>query len=143
MSISESLLPEYDLESANTRRVLKHVRDDLLDWKACESLNSIRWVASHLADIPNWIEVTLRNDSFDVAPPGGPPHQSPQFDTVAEIVQQFDQNIKTGREVIAATDDAAFMQPWSLLQGGNVLFTVPRIGVYRSFIMQMACYLAE
>ena len=135
MSIAQSLIPEFDVESANTRRVLQHVSGDILDWKAHESLHTIRWVASHLVDIPGWLEITLRHDSFDVHPPGGQPHQSPLLDSVDEMLSTFDRNIATGREIISETSDEGFMQPWSLMMGGETKFSFPRIGVYRSFIM--------
>ena len=34
MTISQSLLPEFDQEMANTRKVLSRIPDNRLDWKA-------------------------------------------------------------------------------------------------------------
>ncbi len=45
MSISESILPEFDQEMAGTRKVLERIPDDKLDWKAHPKSNTIGWVA--------------------------------------------------------------------------------------------------
>ena len=54
MSISQALLPEFDQEMANTRKVLDRIPEDKLDWKAHPKSNTIGWVSKHLADLPSW-----------------------------------------------------------------------------------------
>jgi hypothetical protein len=39
------------------------------------------------------------------------------------------------RAALAAAGDQALMQDWSLKFGGNAMFTMPRIAVYRSMVM--------
>jgi hypothetical protein len=72
MSYGETLLPEFDKEMANTRKVLERIPDDKLDWKPHPKSNTIGWNANHLADIPNWLFLGLTTSSLDIAPPGGP-----------------------------------------------------------------------
>ena len=135
MSLSQSLLPEFDHEMANTRKVLERIPEDKLDWKVHEKSNTIGWVGMHLAAIPGWCEVTLKQDSLDVAPPGGEPYRTPAATSRQAILDRFDQNVAAGRAVIAATDDSRFFQPWSLLKGGVTVLTMPRIAVLRSFVL--------
>ena len=71
MRIGESMIPEFDMEMANTRKVLERIPDDKLNWKIHEKSNTIGWVANHLADIPAWVETTIRHDSLDVEPEPG------------------------------------------------------------------------
>jgi len=52
MSLSQSLLPEFDHEMANTRKVLERIPEDKLNWKVHPKSNTIGWVAMHLADLP-------------------------------------------------------------------------------------------
>src|SRR6267378_4454895 len=48
----------------------------------------------------------------------------------------FDDNVDQGRKALnAAADDAQMMKPWSLQAGGQTLFTLPKAGVLRSFVM--------
>ena len=56
MTIAESILPEFEMEMANTRKVLERDPRDKLEWKAHEKFMSIGQVTGHLAAIPGWVE---------------------------------------------------------------------------------------
>jgi hypothetical protein len=81
MNYSETILPEFDQEMANTRKVLERVPEDKLDWRAHSKSNTIGWNANHFAEIPGWVEGTLTMSSWDVAPAGGERYQSPKLTT--------------------------------------------------------------
>ena len=59
MTYAETILPEFDQEMANTRKVLERIPDDKLDWQAHPKSHTIGWNANHVADLPNWLVVTL------------------------------------------------------------------------------------
>ncbi len=135
MSLSQSLLPEFDHEMANTRKVLERISDDKLHWKAHEKSNTMGWVGMHLAEIPGWVDATLNQESVDVNPPDGEPYRTPEVTTRQDILDRFDKNIAAARAAIAATSDEQFMKPWSLLTGGEPIFTLPRAAALRSFVL--------
>ena len=74
MTYAESLLPEFDQEMANTRKVLERVPDDKLDWQAHPKSHTIGWNANHLAEIPDWLVAVLTHAVVDFAPVGGEPY---------------------------------------------------------------------
>jgi uncharacterized damage-inducible protein DinB len=135
MSISQSLLPEFDHEMANTRKVLERIPENKLDWKAHAKSNPIGWVGMHLADIPGWTTMTLTKDALDIAPPGAAPYRTPKPESVKAILEHFDKNVAAGRAALVAASDEELFKPWSLLSGGATLFTMPRIAVLRSFVL--------
>jgi len=51
-SMSQSLLPEFDHEMANTRKVLERVPDDRPDYRPHQKSMTIARLAGHLTDIP-------------------------------------------------------------------------------------------
>ena len=135
MAISQALLPEFDREMANTRKALERVPDDKLTWKPHPKSGTMLWLASHLANLPLWAVVTMGQDSFDMNPPGGSSFKLPTMNSRAEVLAVFDDHTKQARAAIAAAGDAEFMKPWSLLNGGQNIFTLPKAGVLRSFVM--------
>jgi uncharacterized damage-inducible protein DinB len=135
MSISETLLPEFDLEMANTRKTIERVPEDKFNWKAHEKSFSMGVLANHLANIPSWAVVTLQQDSFDVSPTDGSATQPPKADSIAQVLDLFDKSVATAREAIAAASDAQMFQSWALLAGGKELFSMPRVAAIRSFIL--------
>ncbi|HET6328975.1 MAG TPA: DinB family protein [Planctomycetaceae bacterium] len=135
MSISQALLPEFDQEMANTRKVLDRIPEDKLDWKAHPKSNTIGWVSKHLADLPSWATETMKHESLDVAPPGGEPFKLPEAKTKQAILELFDKNVASARAAINAASDADYMKTWTLLKGGQKIFAMPRVAVVRSMVL--------
>jgi uncharacterized damage-inducible protein DinB len=135
MAISESLLPEFDQEMANTRKTLERVPDDKFGWKPHEKSYAMGGLTTHLANLPSWAVLTINADSFDMAPPGAEPFKMPEVKSRQEALEMFDKNVADARAALAAASDEHLLKPWSLLSGGNTLMTLPKIAVLRSFVM--------
>ena len=130
MSYADAILPEYDQEMAGARKVLEVVPDELLDWRAGDSFNTVGWNANHLAEIPGWVAGTLAETSFEIEG-----YQSPTLASTAEIVALFDKHVAEGREAIANVNDADMGAQWSLLEKGQPLMQMPRAAVIRGFVL--------
>ncbi len=135
MTIPEKLLPEFDQEMAGVRKTLERVPEDKLSWKPHDKSMSMQQVASHIANLPNWAVLTLQQDQFDMNPPDGEPATTPQANSRQELLEFFDKSSAAARKAIAAAVDEDFRKDWSLLSGGHTLFTMPKIAVYRLFVM--------
>jgi uncharacterized damage-inducible protein DinB len=135
MTISEAILPEFDHEMANIRRTLERVPDDKLAWKPHPKSFTMGALAQHLASMVGWTKEAMTLDSFDVAPPGAPPYQPPPVNSRQDILDIFDKGSAAARAALASASDEQMLKPWSLLNGGKAMFTMPRIAVYRSFVM--------
>lgn len=135
MGLSESLLPEFDHEMANTRKTLERVPDGKADWKPHEKSMAMGGLATHLSNIPTWAVFTMENDSLDLAPGGEPLPPAPIAGSQAELLSNFDTNVTKARTAIASASDAEFFQPWTLLTNGKTILTLPKVAVLRSFVM--------
>src|SRR3954447_5625757 len=101
MSYAETMLPEFDREAANARKVLERVPEDKFDWQAYPKSHTIGWNANHLAEILGWVEGILTAPAWDIAPVGGKPYQSPKGTSRQEILSLFDRNVAAARKAIA------------------------------------------
>lgn len=135
MTYAEQMLPEFDEEMQNARKVLERVPEDKLDWKAHPKSNTIGWNANHLAEIPEWGVTALTQSGFDVAPVGGEPYQTPSLRSRQAILEMFDRNVAAARKALAGVKDESLGETWSLLQGGNPIMSMPRAVVMRSFVL--------
>ncbi len=135
MNYADSILPEFDREVANTRKVLERVPDDKLNWQPHPRSHTIGWNANHLAEILGWVEGVLTAPSWDIAPIGGEPYQSPKLASRQAILDLFDRNVTAARKAIAAATDEQMAEPWSLLKAGTPMFTLPRAGMIRGFVL--------
>jgi uncharacterized damage-inducible protein DinB len=135
MPISDALLPEFDREMAITRKTLARVPDDKLGWKPHPKSYTMAELATHIADMVSWTVETIAKDSFDVQPPGAPPFKPEIAASNKELLEKFDKGVAGARGAIAGASDEHLMKPWSLLQGGQTLFSMPRTVCLRSFVM--------
>ena len=134
MAISESLLPEYDQEIAGARRTLERVPPDKFDWKPHPKSPSMIALAAHLAGLPSLATLTIDRDDVDTAP-GGPMEPPPRPADTSELVATLDKTAGEARAALAGASDAELMKPWSMLTNGTTIFTLPRVVVLRSFVM--------
>ena len=135
MTYAESILPEFDQEMANTRKVLERIPDEKLDWQAHPKSHTIGWNANHVADIPFWLVMVLTNPMLDIAPVGGEPYVSPKLTTTREILDLFDKNVAAARKAITEVKAEDVGSPWTLAHAGNPIFTMPRAAVVRSMVL--------
>lgn len=132
MAISTALIPEFDNEMPNTRKVLERVPEDKFGWKPHEKSPTLIWLASHVANIPAWGAVTLNSQYFDVESGDFKPAEPKSR---KELLEAFDANVKICRAAFEKAADPQFLEPWSLKAGGNTIFTLPRVAVVRTMVM--------
>ncbi|HVB34537.1 MAG TPA: DinB family protein [Patescibacteria group bacterium] len=135
MSLSQALLAEFDHEMENTRKTLERVPEDKFSWKPHAKSMELGRLSTHVAELPGWIQQALQKDSLDINPPGGQGYQPPQISSRRQLLELFDKNVSAGRAALAAATDDQFGQPWSLLNAGKPIFTLPRAAVLRAMVM--------
>ncbi len=131
MTISEMMLPEFDQEMANTRKLLERVPEDKLAWKPHEKSMALGRLASHVAELPGWAVNTIRQDSLNITPDFKPTVASSR----KELLEIFDKNAVEARQAIAGASDAHLQKIWSLQFDGKTVFSMPRAAVLRGPVM--------
>jgi uncharacterized damage-inducible protein DinB len=135
MGLSQALLPELDHEMANTRKVIERIPNEKLDWKPHDKSMAFVGLATHLSNIPSWTVMTIQQDSFDMAPEGGEPHHVKPVTSVDEALETFDRNVADARAAIEGASDEHLLGEWTFLSGGEVIFSMPRVAVVRSMVL--------
>ena len=131
MGIAESLLPEFDHEMTVTRKLLERVPEDKLDWQPHQKSMTLGRLAQHVATIPLWGSVTLNQSELDL---GG--NQQPEVMRKREqMLATFDQHVANTRAALVGRGDGEMMAPWTLKRDGHTIFSMPKVAVWRSFVM--------
>ena len=140
MSIAESILPEFDRETATTRVLLERVPEAQAAWKPHVKSMSIGQLAMHIANLPRWTSIALERTDFDTNPPDGSRMTGPGFESAEALLRSYDANVSAARALLARTTDGEFMVQWTLKNGGKSMFSMPRIAVLRSFVLNHAVH---
>lgn len=135
MSIAQTLLPEFDLEMGSTRRLLEIVPEADAAWKPHPKSYSLGDLAIHLSNLPLWARLTVQRDDLDLGDSADANLARVSFTTRRDLLDRFDRHVSEARAALASASDAALGAPWSLRNRAHTVFTLPRVAVLRSFVM--------
>jgi len=135
MSLAKLFLPEFDAETAATRPLLERVPVRDFDWRPHPKSYSLGELASHTVNVLAWTMPTLKQSKFDLAPKDGKPWKSPFYRTRKALLEAYDANVAVSRKALASMRDPAWEVDWSLVAGPDVFFSMPRLRVFRAFIL--------
>jgi uncharacterized damage-inducible protein DinB len=131
MSISQALLPEFDQEMANTRKLLERMPDGKNDYKPHEKSMTLGRLAGHVAELPMWGKTTLETELLEIEP-GIKPFTAT---TRQQLLEAFDKNVADARKAIEGATDADWMKMWTMKFGGKQIMSMPRVAVMRGVVM--------
>ena len=132
MSIAQSLLPEFDHEFATLRKTLERVPEGKWDYTPHAKSMNLGRLAGHLAELAGWVNSTIEADELDF---GKVDYVAFIPASRAELVAKLDAVVGTARPVLAAASDADMVKPWTLRMNETIYFTMPKVAVLRSFVM--------
>ncbi|HXF24276.1 MAG TPA: DinB family protein [Gemmatimonadaceae bacterium] len=133
MSIAGSVLPEFDQEMATTRTMLERVPENRAQWTPHVKSRTLGQLASHIGNLPRLGLIAMEADELDLNETGN--GRSPEFDSTANLIRTFDENVRRARAAIESASDSDMMEPWTLRRSGRTVWTLPRAAVLRSFIL--------
>src|SRR3954470_1624623 len=132
MSVSQTLLAEFENEAKTTRRVLERVPADKLTWKPHPKSMSLGKLALHVAMIPAVICGWAKDDVTELG--GG---AAPDPTTTEEIVAAHDKGIATVTQILSSLSDDDVKKSWQAKPKGAAapLMTMPKGALLRALAM--------
>jgi uncharacterized damage-inducible protein DinB len=142
----EPMMAEFQQESAITKRVLERIPADKLEWRPHPHSMTIGQLGLHIAAIPGNLARLAQLDSLDVASANFSP---PQPGGLEEILSKLDESIAAAETCMNGLSETAAMGNWSLHAGERNIFTMPRVVLLRTIMLnhwyhhrgQMSVYL--
>ena len=101
-TITELFLKEFDQEAETTRKMLACIPDDKYDWKPHEKSMTIRRLATHIADIPTWMDMAVYTDELDFA---NNDHKEPVINNTKELSSFLEDSLTKGRAALVAAKE--------------------------------------
>jgi uncharacterized damage-inducible protein DinB len=135
MPMRDAILTEFDHEMISTRKTLERVPEGKPDWAPHEKSMKMGRLAGHVAELSGWAATIIGQDSLDFRPVGAPPSTPTVMISRKQLLEVFDKKVAEARAAISGASDETLMKPWTLLSGGQTLFSMPRVAVLRTFVM--------
>jgi len=135
-----TFVAELDEQSVITRKMLERIPSDKFDWQPHPKSMTVQRLATHIAELPSWITITLTTDELDLA---SSPYQPQAVNNTAELLQYFEQSLAGGRQYLEKTKDAKLGELWTLRNGNDVYSTNTKEEVLRMTFSQMIHHRAQ
>ena len=132
LNLNLLLLAEVDREAASTRRVLERIPDEHFGWKPHEKSMTLGRLATHVAELPLWINRILDTDDFDF---GAQPYQPVIADNREGLLSFFEDKLQAGRMALGLATDEQLAQTWVFRRGEYVIGKDVRYQMLRQWML--------
>jgi len=129
MPLTQSPIPEFEMEMTTTRRCIERMPNDKAEWKPHSKSFSLGHLTQLVAWMPGWIANAASDTKLDLmASPGY------SFEKSETLVAMFDKHVRDAVAALNALNDSDLDAKWSLTRGDMVLWEAPRKVVLRSHL---------
>lgn len=139
MTFIEFFKQQFIEEGATTRKMLQRVPDNKFDYKPHEKSMDIKRLATHIADLPGWIQMALTTDEIDFAKP----YEQPEINNNADLMAYFEKRYNDGLATLVPENEAVLNKPWTLRNGDKIYSTDPKIDIIRMSFSQQIHHRAQ
>jgi uncharacterized damage-inducible protein DinB len=140
MLITPMLLKEMDQEAQTTRKMLERVPAAKFEWQPHPRSMTLRQLATHVAELPTWVSMTLTTSELDFA-------SSPYTPTIVadtkELVAYFERSLATGRAQLAQASEEQLLEKWTLRNGEIIYQVAPKVEIIRMAYCQIVHHRAQ
>lgn len=130
MRLVDPLIAELEQEAETTRRVLERIPEARLSWRPHPKSMSLGQLALHIATTPGGVAQVAAQDSME-----RPQFDRPEPKSKREVLDALSQSVAAALEFLRGLDDARATQTWSMTLDGKPIFSLPRIGMVRTIML--------
>ncbi|MDB4904729.1 MAG: DinB family protein [Mucilaginibacter sp.] len=140
MEIIPMLLKEMEQEAQTTRKMLSRVPDDKYDWQPHPKSMTIRKLATHIAELPEWVTITVTTDELDFAKT---PYNPEVINNTAELMRLFEKSFEDGKAHLAGTNEDELLRIWTLRNGDQIYSVRTKADIIRMSFCQTVHHRAQ
>ncbi|MGY4382987.1 putative damage-inducible protein DinB [Pedobacter sp. UYP24] len=140
MNRIKTFLRELEEEALTTRKMLSIVPADKFDWQPHPKSMTLKRLATHVAELPGWVSITLTTDELDF---GDNTHVAPVINSTADLLEFFEKNLTEAREQLIDKNEIVLGEPWTMRNGDQIYSTRAKADIIRMSISQTIHHRAQ
>jgi uncharacterized damage-inducible protein DinB len=140
MEIIPMLLKEMGEEAQTTRKFLERVPNDKFDWQPHPKSMTVRQLATHLAELPSWVSLTIDTDELDFA---ASPYTPTITNNANELLDLLEKSLAEARAGLEKTNEEQLVKTWTLRNGDQIYSASQKVEVIRMAFCQIVHHRAQ
>ncbi|MCX2576346.1 DinB family protein [Pedobacter sandarakinus] len=118
MDIIKALLTELESEFNITKKFLSLVPTNQFDWAPHARSMKMKALASHIAELPEWIELAFQTDGLDFATA---PYEEKSVTSQEDLLHILETSYAKGKAALENANEGVLGKQWILRNGDQVL----------------------
>lgn len=140
MSRIKMFLKELEESAITTRKMLERIPNDKFDWQPHPKSMTVKRLATHIAELPCWVTMSLTTDGLDFAKN---PYEQEDVNTTDELLAYFEKSLQDGRSHLTEKYEEVLDKDWTLRNGKQVYSVEPKADVIRMSLNQIVHHRAQ
>jgi uncharacterized damage-inducible protein DinB len=136
----QQLVKEMEQEAHTTRKMLSVVPDDKYFWKPHEKSMSIQQLATHIAELPGWVNMTLKTSELDFA---SNPYKASTITKTKDLLAFFEKTLAEAKADLSNAKEADLLPNWTLRNGEEIYSISTKAEVIRMTYCQIVHHRAQ
>lgn len=140
LDVIPMFLKELEGEAKTTRKMLALVPFEEFDWQPHQkSMTTIR-LATHIAELPSWVAMTLNTTELDFAKA---PYEPVEIKNTAELLAYFERSLQEGKTSWEKASEEQLLETWTLRNGDDIYNRSTRLEFIRLTYSQVVHHRAQ
>ena len=140
MEIIKALLKELETEFNTSKIFMASVPADKFDWAPHEKSMKMKSLASHVAELPEWISLALTTDGLDFATA---PYEEKKIESADDLTKILEASYNAGKKELEKASEESLTERWVLSNGEQILSDSTRYEMIRIAFSQTAHHRAQ
>lgn len=140
MNIIELMLTELEREANTTRKMLSVVPEEKYDWQPHEKSMNLGKLATHIAELPAWIPMTLDTKEIDFVTST---YQTRKVKNNEELLAYFEECVVEARKALQNTTEDALRDEWVMRSGDMIHERAKKLKFIRDYFSQVTHHRAQ
>lgn len=140
MNLIPMLLKEMEQEAQTTRKFLQRVPNDKFEWQPHSKSMTIQRLATHVAELPSWISITLDTTELDFAKNE---YKPVNIKNTEELLEYFEGNLADAKAHLERATEDDLLPNWTLRNGGEIYSVSTKAEVIRMAYCQTVHHRAQ
>lgn len=140
MDIVKLFLKELEQEAQTTRKMLALVPDEKFEWQPHPKSMKMIQLASHIAELPTWISMTLTTSGLDFATT---PYTPREIKNNGQLLEFFETSLADGKAHLEKASEEDLLPDWTLRNGNEIYSVSSKEEVLRMVMSQIIHHRAQ
>lgn len=129
MELQHILIPEFQYEVTLTEKFIKRIPEDKMNWRPHPKSMTIKDLANHLAEMPQWVVAIMEKDELDLEG-----YKAPDLNNTEDIVTLLREGVSSAESALRKPDET-YQELWKLKKGEQTMVEMPRMNVLRTLAL--------